>query len=204
MIPFITFEGPDGCGKTTLSKQVYENLIAHHACLWTRNPSRRPLGNLLVEQLKQNSMPPETALLVFLADRHEHYTHVIQPALKEKNWVLCDRFMDSTLVYQSYLCGLDVDALDKWVHAFGWFPKPDRTYLVSLDYETQQKRVSNRADASANDEAGKAFFDEISSRYQFLSDKEPERFMIVDGKAPLATLVAQISQDILRLWGEGE
>src|ERR1044072_8531420 len=118
MSAFVTFEGGDGAGKTTQVRALEEYLSAQgRACVVTREPGGTSLGRHIRQALLQvgeQEIAPATELFLYLADRAQHVNEVIVPALEAKKIVLCDRFTDSTLAYQGYGRGIDLDQLRRF------------------------------------------------------------------------------------------
>lgn len=194
---FITFEGADGCGKTTLAQRLVQALQKKKIpCVLDCEPTTAPIGQVIREHLKDNDLSAQTFLFLFLADRYEHVQSMIRPALKSSQWVILDRYMDSTWAYQSAHCHLDVEALKRWTAQFEWFLIPERTYLLSLSYEQMVARIRGRATLEANDRAGRAFYDDVSQRFATLADLEPQRFVLLDGSQPVETLLDRVLEDL--------
>lgn len=147
-MPFITFEGPEGAGKTTQVVKLAERLIAlGHEVILTKEPGGTELGNSLRE-LTQDSdvtLSPLTLTLLFLTDRAHHLDTIIRPALERGAWVVCDRFVDSTIVYQGYGQGLDVPTLENFCQLVIDDAMPELTCLLLIDPEKALPRVEERA-----------------------------------------------------------
>lgn len=194
---FITFEGIEGAGKTTLAQHVAQWLQAQGVpVLLTREPGGSPMGASLRSVLLHATIDPYTELFLFLADRREHTLRVILPALQAGTWVLCDRYADSTLVYQGYGRGLDL-ALIRQLNAIATGGlTPDLTVLIDLPVELALARANtpNRFEAES-----RAFHQRIREGYLQEAARAPERFLILDGQAPLAQLLEQVRQ-ALQTW----
>lgn len=191
----LTFEGADGCGKTTISKIVCDALQKDCPCVWDTNPSTSRVGKGIRDSLQDNGISPQTFLFLFLADRYEHFVKYVRPWLDEGRWVLLDRFSDSTIAFQSFQCGVSVAQMEEWVHRFGWFPTPDRTYLLDVDYETLAERTGDRDDPSAYDKAGRTFQESVIQGYRTLAKRNPDRIMVLDGRKSIDALVREIICD---------
>ena len=192
---FITFEGVDGSGKTTqidaLSQHLREHTIDH---LCTREPGGTPLGESLREKLLHHPQTaPLTQALLMAAARHEHVQHVIQPALAKGTWVLSDRFMDSTTVYQGHVQGVDLGFLSTLHQATVGGVIPDITFLITLPMTYLETRLNARHKDHYDDQP-LAFHAHIQEGFVALAEKHPQRFCIIDGhQAP-----DRITQDIWR------
>lgn len=176
---FVTFEGPDGAGKTTLIRQLAAALEAqgHTVCV-TREPGDGPLGPTLREMiLGELEINSETELLLFLADRAQHADFVIRPAAKRGEIVLSDRFGDSTVVYQGYARGHDINWL-KQLNAFATRDLvPDISFLLDIDPEVGLSRVTdkNRLDAEALD-----FHVMVRNGFLTEAQNDPNRWIVLD------------------------
>lgn len=187
---FITFEGPEGGGKSTQIRRLSVRLEeAGHRVLVTREPGGTPTGEAIRQILQHDAtgepISPETELLLFEASRAQLVRHVISPALEKGVWVLCDRFMDSTTAYQGYGRGFDVEtvlAINRFAVAGC---EPDLTLL--LDIETQKGLVRvearNQRDRSGHDRIereARAFHERVRAGFLQLAHKWPGRIRIVD------------------------
>lgn len=178
---FITFEGGEGAGKTTLIERLYKALKGQKkSVIMTRAPGGTDLGheirNLL---LHHKEMSPRAELLLFMADRAEHTDEVIKPALKKGKIVLCDRYNDSTVAYQGYGRGFG----EKWARELCSFAtddvQPDLTFYLDLKPEEGLKRVSHRSKDRIEKEK-LAFHRKIRKAYLGIAKKEPKRFHVLD------------------------
>ncbi|MDR0576824.1 MAG: dTMP kinase [Candidatus Accumulibacter sp.] len=158
---FITFEGIDGAGKSTHIATVVELLRARGLdVVATREPGGTPLGERLRELLLHEPMHPETEALLMFAARREHLARVIEPALSNGVWVVCDRFSDATYAYQGGGRGLDkarFASLEHWVHGH---LQPDLTFLFDLPPEVAGERIARQGRALDKFERERADFHE--------------------------------------------
>ncbi|MDW8107241.1 MAG: dTMP kinase [Armatimonadota bacterium] len=194
---FITFEGIEGAGKTTLANHLAQWLQAQGIpVLLTREPGDSPIGESLRPLLLHQTIDPYTELFLFLADRREHTLRVIQPALHAGTWVLCDRYADSTLVYQGYGRGLDLALIRQLNDLATGGLTPDLTVLIDLPVEVALARANapNRFEAETV-----AFHQRIREGYLQEAAHAPKRFLILDGQAPLTRLLEQV-QRALHVW----
>ncbi len=179
---FITFEGTDGCGKTTqieLLKQYYEN--KGRKVLLTREPGAQGLGVKLREILLNydGEVSPNCESFLFLADRAQHIDTIIKPALERGEVILCDRHTDSTIAYQGYGRGLDIEQIKMLNSIATSGLKPDLTFVFDIDTETAQKRVGKQKDRMES--AGIEFFNRVREGYLEIAKQEPERVKVLDG-----------------------
>ena len=185
---FITFEGSEGCGKTTQIEALAKALEAQgKTVLITREPGGTLIGekirNLLQDQSHKNDISDMTELLLFSASRAELITSRIQPALSRGEIVICDRFYDSTFVYQGLGRAINMNIVEQLNQITVGTLKPDLTILLDLDakigIERAKSRQSGELDRIENESL--AFFEAVRNGYLELAKKEPERFKTIDG-----------------------
>ena len=188
---FITFEGGEGSGKTTqiqLLKVWIEKNYEELALSVTREPGgtedAEAIRGLLLNGLIDKWQPATEAMLVS-ASRHEHVVHVIKPALQQGNIVICDRFIDSTHIYQGFVGGISdqvLDALDK-LSCNGLMP--DLTLLLDVDSNVGLARAIKRGELEGRFEAkGEAFHRKVRRGFLDRARKEPDRIVRIDGARP--------------------
>lgn len=178
---FITFEGADGCGKTTQSKLVQEYLEnSGYEVIWTREPGAKGLGQNIRELLLHydGEVAPMCEAFLFLADRAQHIEHLIKPAVDEGKIVICDRHTDSTIAYQGYGRGEDIKQL-KYLNSLATGDiKPDLTFVFDVSTEVAQKRVGDEKDRMES--AGLEFHKKVRQGYLEIAKQEPERVKVID------------------------
>ena len=178
---FITFEGGDGCGKTTQIELLDKYLREHnYQTLLTREPGAKGLGIKLREILLNydGEVSPICESFLFLADRAQHVDCVIKPALAEGKIIICDRHTDSTVAYQGYGRGLDIDRIHYLNNIATSGLKPDLTIGLDVDVETSLSRVGKEKDRMES--AGKEFFNRVRSGYLEIAKSEPERVKVIN------------------------
>lgn len=190
---FVTFEGIEGAGKTTLARRLFARLQQEGVSAWlTQEPWEPRLRQLLLEQ---GDLQREEELLLFLADRAIHTRH-IRRALAEGRTVLCDRYADSTLVYQGYARGIEID----WVRQLNRFAtgglQPARTYLLDLPVEIGLQRQRERNRIGAED---LAFHEKVRRGFLEEAHREPHRYLRLDATQPLPQLEQLVWEDLLQL-----
>ena len=193
---FITFEGGDGCGKTTQIKLIDEYLQNKgYKTLLTREPGSKGLGIKLREILLNydGEVSPTCESFLFLADRAQHVDCIIKPALEAGFIVLCDRHTDSTVAYQGYGRGLDIEQIHRLNKIATSGLKPDLTIVLDVDVETSQARVGNEKDRMES--AGVEFFERVRNGFLEIAKLEPNRVKVIDSKQS----IEQIHQQILEL-----
>ncbi|HSF47741.1 MAG TPA: dTMP kinase [Burkholderiales bacterium] len=187
---FITFEGIDGAGKTTHLRWLADYLRRRDLpVIVSREPGGTPLGEALRTILLSEPMHPETEALLMFAARREHVVHVIKPALDRGEWVLCDRFSDSTYAYQGGGRGVDeqkLRALEQWVHPG---LEPGLTLLVDVPVETALRRLSAGKDRFEQQE--RDFFSRVREAY-LKRARAFDRFRIVDTSRELNEVRAEL------------
>jgi dTMP kinase len=196
---FISFEGLDGCGKTTQALRLAEALQARGAeVVSTREPGGTPLGDEIRELvLHGDHVAPWAEAALYAAARAQHVEQVIRPALERGAVVVCDRYVDSSVAYQGGGRGLGLDTvLELNLLAVGGL-LPDRTVLVEVDIETALARVGDKGDRI--ERAGAEFWPRVVEAYRALAARFPERYVVVDGRRP----VDVIATEILASLGEG-
>jgi dTMP kinase len=182
---FITFEGGEGAGKTTLINSLVEELKARgKTVLKTREPGGTTLGeeirNLLLHQKGPVSSYAELSL--FLASRAQHIAEVIEPALYAGKVVLCDRFNDSSVAYQGAARGLGMDAVSTVCNFFSQNLKPDLTLYLDLDPEVGLGRASLAREQDRIEAETLAFHRKIREGYLAIHRKESTRFRLIDAR----------------------
>ena len=178
---FITFEGADGCGKSTqlnllqkyLEEKGFETVV-------TREPGAKGLGEEIRKLLLHYDgyISPRCEAFMFLADRAQHIDTIIKTAVNEGKIVLCDRHTDSTIAYQGYGRGEDIEKL-KYLNTLatdGFIP--DLTLVYDVDIDTALKRRGD--DRDRMEQAGKDFQIKVQQGYKKIADSEPERVKIID------------------------
>jgi dTMP kinase len=188
---FITLEGGEGAGKSTQLKRLADAIRARgHDVVETREPGGSPGAEairLLLLQGDEDRWSPGAEALLFAAARADHVAKTIEPALARGAWVLCDRFVDSSLAYQGGAGGLGIDAV-RALHAVGSGGfLPDRTLLLQLSPEAAARRARER-DGSGADRIGARdprYHARVAIAFAALAAAEPDRFRTVDaGGAP--------------------
>lgn len=207
---FVTFEGCEGCGKTTQIALASTWLQEHGIIvLETAEPGGTPLGLRIREFLLNRgscAISAEAELLLFAAARAQHVRETVLPALAAGQWVLCDRFTDATLAYQGFGRGLDAGFI-KILNDFSALSlTPDMTLLFDLPVATGLARAEKRAAGGPPETAedrfeqeDHAFHTRIKEGYLNLAADEPERFRIIDGAADVGTVHREICRCLTEL-----
>jgi dTMP kinase len=178
----ITFEGGDGTGKTTQIGILQQRLKDQDIpCMVTREPGGTSLGELIRPFFLTHSLDAEVELLLMLAVRRHHICTVIQPALDRGEWVLCDRFIDSSVVYQGTLKGRATTWVKEWHEKAGIDLRPDLTFIFQDSSEVALERRRNDAKEGANrfDDLPIHSYEQIRQAFLDIALSDPERCMLV-------------------------
>ena len=196
---FISFEGSEGCGKSTQIAALANRLKADgHDLLQAREPGGTPLGEALRDLLQHNAagegMTPPAELLLFAAARAQIVREKLAPALEAGRIVLCDRFIDSTTVYQGAARGLNREEVAAVNQVATGGLKPDLTILIDLPADAGLQRARQRANGKLDrmEQEDPAFFEAVRQGYLELAKAEPARFLVLDGSQSIETLQTTI------------
>ena len=205
---FISFEGSEGCGKSTQIKALAKTLEAQgHAVCLTREPGGTALGETLRKLIQHDSageaMCPEAELLLFAASRAQLAREFIQPALDAGKIVLCDRYLDSTTVYQGVARALKSDAVAVINNFATGTIRPDCTILLDLDPAIGLKRILERGDGKLDrmEQEPLEFFQAVRTGYLNLAQSEHERISIFDAALPPEALMQAIEKLVMERLG---
>src|SRR6267378_4822076 len=184
-LPFITFEGSEGCGKTTQVQKLAERLERSGVpYLVTRDPGGTPIGETIRELLQfaphNSSMTPETELLLFEASRSKLVRETIRPALERGVCVIADRFFDSTMVYQGAARNLDRQVLEQ-LNAFAVRDcVPDITFVLDVDAATAESRMQKPRRSDRMEQQPTEFYERVRRGYRDLATRGPNRIVLID------------------------
>ncbi len=199
---FITFEGIDGCGKTTqlenVRKLLEENGIE---CVTTREPGALKLGSQIREILLHYDgvVADNCEMFLFLADRSQHVETFIKPMLEEGKVVLCDRHTDSTIAYQGYGRGGDVEKLTELNKIATNGLVPNLTFLFDVSVETGHERAGK--DLDRLELAGKEFFERTRQGYLTLAKQHPERIKVINAEKSKESVYNDVKSLIMDIAG---
>ena len=192
---FITFEGTEGCGKSTHIKKLASRLKAEGRTVRTlREPGGTESGESIRHLLKHGpeELTAEAELLLMNASRAQLVREVIRPAIAAGEIVLCDRFYDSTTVYQGTGRGLDAAQVQNVIEFAAGETRPDLTLLLQIPLKTSEERRARRAETDRFEQADRAFFERIEAGYTALAAAEPDRIRVIQADQPLDSVAATI------------
>ncbi len=198
---FITLEGPDGSGKTSQVARLAAFIQSQgRAVITTREPGGTAIGDqvrAVLFDLNNQGMHPRTEILLFQSSRAQLVQEVIRPALAAGKVVLCDRYANSTLAYQGYGHGVDLETLRRIVHFATGGLKPDLTLFLDIDAEEGLRRRNQGGDWNRLDAYDVEFHRRVRAGYQELIAAEPARWKVVDAARPQDAIAADLQAIVL-------
>ena len=197
---FISIEGLDGSGKTTQAQRLYDWLrLRGHDVLLTREPGGTPIGEqirALLHDLDNTAMQPATELLLYNASRAQLVAEELRPQLESGGIALCDRYADSTLAYQGYGHGQDLELLRSVIDAATGGLRPDVTIFLDIAPQTalERRRMASLFGEEWNrlDDFELAFHQRVYDGYQALAAAEPQRWLCVDAQRSILDVQAAL------------
>ncbi len=200
---FITIEGPEGAGKTTQTRLLYERLGPSYPIVHTREPGGTAIGERIRSLLLddgQRAMVPQTEMLLFAASRAQLVTEVVEPALREGRLVLSERYVDASLAYQGYARGLGIEVVRQVNTVATRGLLPDLTVLLDIDPAVGLARARHSAGKEGRRGRGDrmeqedlAFYVRVREGFLLLAREEPNRMLIVDGGRDQQTVHEEIT-----------
>lgn len=191
---FLTLEGPEGSGKSTQARRLYEALRGEIPLVLTREPGGTPIGEAirsLVLDDRYRGMRAETEMLLFAASRAQYVSEMVRPALASGTCVLSERFVDASIAYQAFGRGLPIDIVRTVNEVATRGLRPDLTMLIDVDPSVGLRRARNatgkegvpgRGDRFEQEEVG--FHARVRAGFLQLAREEPSRFVVIDGDRP--------------------
>ena len=202
---FITFEGTEGCGKSTQAKRLATRLEqAGVPVLMTREPGGTPIGEKIRDLLQfapeSVAMAPETELLLFEASRSQLVREIIRPAIEQGSIVISDRFLDSTTVYQGVARKLDPGMVEKLNDFAVGAERPDLTFILDVNLATARARLLRRVRSvqalDRMEQESLEFYERVSEGYRELARREPARIRLLDGSGSPDEIESEIWREV--------
>ncbi|MHA2620793.1 MAG: dTMP kinase [bacterium JZ-2024 1] len=184
----ISYEGIEESGKTTHSKRLYRFLSQKKLpVLWTFEPGGNPHLDLIRKTLLEEvpDLPIYCELMLFLADRSYHYSRVIRPHLEKPGIVICDRYVDSTVAYQGFGRGVDLNLIRELNSRVVYDRLPDLTILIDISGELAARRLDISQSRDRIEAENIAFFERVRKGYLMEAERCKDRFLVLDGVGPL-------------------
>lgn len=203
---FITFEGPEGSGKSTQIPLLADFLTQQGYHVYrTREPGGTPIGDEIrrvVHDVRFEEMHPLTEILLYSASRAQHVAQVIKPKLAQGHIILCDRFADSTYAYQGYGHGLSLDTLRRITEFATQGLTPDVTFYLDISPEVglqrkQRASAAGQGEWNRMDQLTLAFHQRVRQGYQALIHADPARWHSVDASADVSAVQAHLQTVVL-------
>lgn len=195
---FITFEGGEGTGKTTLIQNIFDQLSKTHQVIKTREPG----GSMIAEAIrdiilnpKYKGVTPYTEALLLAASRAQHLDEVIIPNLNKGHIVLCDRYIDSSLAYQGYARKLGFDFVLSINH-YATLHLPDLTFYIDLDPKIGMKRIEGRDKYDRLDQESRQFHNLVRTGYLETVKRYPNRIVLINGNQSIEKIIEDILKKI--------
>ncbi len=191
---FIVFEGIDGTGKSTQAKLLSDWLtqkgIKH---ILTREPGGCPSAEDIRKLVLEKCFLPATDLLLMIAARNEHWHNTIKPALERQEWVICDRYIDSTRIYQGCLADIPQHVIDTIHDLLSLSVKPDHVFILTLDINKAMERIHVRLKKDRYDHFDRAYYKKLHDGFESLGNKGA-RYHLIDASRH----IDEVHDDILR------
>ena len=192
-VKFITFEGIDGCGKTTQSKMLVEYLKKNNInSVWTREIGGTEICEKIRDIVVNNKLETISELFLILAARKEHTEKFIKPSIEQNMFVICDRYVDSSAAYQSS-SELSIEDIYELHRRYLDNFLPSITFYIDVPYEVSRIRIKERSLNNKFDYLDKKFFNSLKENYRKIIEKFPTRFIKIDGNQE----IEEIHQTIL-------
>lgn len=200
---FLVLEGGEGVGKGTqlqfLAAYLHSQDIPY---LLTREPGGTPLAEQLRSVIIGEDVDAIEELLMILTARRHHIRMVIQPALDSGMWVLCDRFTDSSLVYQGIVGGLDLDLIQMWHRTAQCDLEPDHTFILQVDCVlARSRRLQNPLTCNKFDQRDEDFHQKIHQAYEDIARQKPEKCTLVPAEGTMEEVKKALLERVRRLFG---
>lgn len=195
---FITFEGPEGCGKSTQSKLLYDYLKGRYGCVYTREPGGTEVGERIRQILLHSNdinISDITEVFLFEANRAQLVEEVIRPALKKKKIIICDRFSDATLAYQGYGGMVPLKAVESMNRIATGALEPDLTILLDIDTAAGLKRAGRKG-IDRMEAKDIAYHRRVRAGYLKLAKKYPKRIKAIKVKDSIGSIQNYVKREV--------
>ncbi|MDP5276925.1 dTMP kinase [Chengkuizengella axinellae] len=203
---FITFEGPDGSGKTTQIQQLSKTLINQgYDVVTTREPGGTRISDLIRNILlstEYQEMQDQTEVLLYAASRAQHVHEIIIPALKENKIVLCDRYIDASMAYQSVGLGINQKTIKDINHFASSGLQPERTYMMDVSVKESQNRLLQRTSKQGEiildriEQKAHDYHKKVREGFLEIAKKNPQRVCLINANQPVDIISEEIVKDI--------
>lgn len=197
---FLTFEGPEGSGKSTQSELIFKSLIAGgYQAIHTAEPGGTELGKKIRDILLEREeirLGAVAELFLFEADRAQHVEEVIFPALQDKKIVVCDRFNTATFAYQGYGLGMDMDLIKNVDGAARQGVSPDLTIIIDIDPARGLARATSGGKADRMEKRACEFHTKVRNGYLEMARRKPEKIKVIDGAGSIGEVHAKIKREV--------
>ncbi|RUM42517.1 MAG: dTMP kinase [Desulfurobacterium sp.] len=198
---FVTFEGIEGCGKSTQAKLLYEWLKENgHKVLLTREPGGTKAAEEIRELIlkhREETFPPFAELCLYTAARAFHVENLIRPSLEKGFIVVCDRFSDSTVAYQGYGRGLSLELINSMNREATKGLEPDITFLLDVPVEVGLLRIKSKVKDRIEEESLR-FHQKVREGFLRIAEENPERVVVIDGTKDIGTIFSQVLNHVVR------
>lgn len=205
---FITIEGPEGSGKTTVAKMITERLkMEGYPVVYTREPGGVEIAEKIrdiILDVNNTKLDPRSEALLYAASRRQHLVEKVEPALAEGKIIICDRFIDSSLAYQGHARGLGIDEVFE-MNMFAINKRlPDLTILLDIDPQEGLNRINKNRSGELNrlDLENLSFHQKVHEGYEILKTKYAKRFSIVDANKSKEEVFKQVLDLVLKMCKE--
>ena len=193
---FITFEGVEGAGKSTQANLLYKYLINNgKEAVLTKEPGGTKTGQKIRQILLEKTeeiFPPVAELMLYEADRNFHIHNLIKPSLQQGKYIICDRFTDSTLAYQGYARGLDINLIKQLNEIATEEIKPDITFLIDIPVEEGLKRIRQTRQTDRIEDEDIQFHKRLREGFLKIAENEKDRIVVLDGMESPENIFAKI------------
>lgn len=198
----ITFEGIEGCGKTTQAKKIYNYLLkSNYNVILTQEPGATKIGEIVREILlsvTNKNIDPYAELYLYLADRAQHLNEIIYPNYENGKIIICDRYYHSTIVYQGFARNIGLETIDLLHSVMPSFVTPNITFILDVSVDESVRRTKKRMQEEKSnlfvrfELEERAFHEKIRQGYLEIQKRESSKVLIIDGMKEIDEITTQI------------